>query len=54
MILKGRTRKEILEEQTKIQNKELLDNAQKEVEEELSGIVRNMAIEKYIEKQKIL
>lgn len=52
MFIKGKTKEDIAKEEKALKDKEALDKVQYEVEEELKTIIRSMAIEKYIEKQK--
>jgi len=52
MKLMGKTKVQIIEEQQAKKIKDDLESTQKELDAELNDILRNMAIEKYIEKQK--
>jgi len=54
MILKGKTQTDIDLEQKIVNDKIALDEAQKEIDYELNLIIKTMAIEKYIEKQRII
>lgn len=54
MKLKGKTREQINKEISDILDKELLNDAHKELNTELDDIIRQMAIDKYIELNRVL